>query len=54
MHIAPGKGHTAPKEQSFNVKRNFLSLWSSVASFKSKMTIVSEKFIVLPFSHTKA
>ena len=48
MYIAPGQGH------SFDVNRNFLSLRSSVASCKSKMTIVSEKSIVLPFSQTKA
>ena len=30
-----GRGHTAPRGQSFDVNRNFLSLWSSVASFKS-------------------
>ena len=28
-------GHTAPRGQSFDVNRNFLSLRSSVASFKS-------------------
>ena len=54
MYIAPGQGHTAPRGQSFDVNRNFLSLRSSVASFKSQTTIVSEKSIVLPFSHTKA
>ena len=35
MYIAPGQGHTAPRGQSFDVNRNFLSLQSSVASFKS-------------------
>ena len=54
MYIAPGQGHTVPRGQSFDVNRNFLSLRSSVASFKSQTTIVSEKSIVLPFSHTKA
>ena len=49
-----GRGHTSPRGQSFDVNRNFLSLRSSVASFKSYATIVSEKSIVLPFSHTKA
>ena len=33
----------------FGVNRNFLSLRSSVASFKSQTTRVSEKSIVLPF-----
>ena len=46
MYIAPG--------QSFDVNRSSMSFWSYVASFKSQTTIVSEKFIVLPFSHTKA
>ena len=56
MHVySPGAGgHTAPRGQSFDVNRNFLSLWSSVASVKSQTTIVSEKSIVLHFSHTKA
>ena len=49
-----GRGHTAPRGHSFDVNRNSLSLRSSVASFKSQMTIVSEKSIVFPFSHTKA
>ena len=44
MYIAPGQvggwgggagDYTAPMEQSFDVNRNFLSLRSSVASFKS-------------------
>ena len=38
MHVVyiPGAGgHTAPCGQSFDVNRNFLSLRSSVASFKS-------------------
>ena len=30
-----GRWHTTPREQSFDVNRNFLSLLSSVASFKS-------------------
>ena len=30
-----GRWHTAPRGQSFDVNRNFLSLQSSVASFKS-------------------
>ena len=47
MHIALGQG--APRGQSFDVKRNFLSLPSSVASFKSQTTIVSERSIVLIF-----
>ena len=46
--------HTAPRWQSFDVNRNFLSLRSSVAGFKSWMTIVSEKSIVLPFSPYKS
>ena len=60
INIAPRQGayspqgHTAPRGQSFDVNRNFLSLRSSVVSFKSQTTIVSEKSIVLPFSHTKA
>ena len=40
--------------QRFDINRNLLSLQSSVASFRSQMTIVTEKSIVLPFSHTKA
>ena len=37
IHVySPGaEGHTAPRGQSFDVKRNFLSLQSSVVSFKS-------------------
>ena len=46
--------YIAPKGQSFDINRNFLSLRSSVASFKSWMKIVSEKSIVLPFSHYKS
>ena len=53
MYIARGLGHTAPKGQRFDVNRNVLTLRSSVASFKSQTTIVSEKSIVLPFSHTE-
>ena len=49
-----GRGHAAHRGKNFDVNRNFLSLRSSVASFKSQTTIVSEKSIVLPFSHTKA
>ena len=30
-----GRGHTAPKGQSFDVNRNFLSFRSSVPRFKS-------------------
>ena len=42
-------------DKNFVVNRNFLSLRSSVASFKSQTTIVSEKKnIVIPISHTKA
>ena len=33
MYIAPGQGQTAPREQSFDVNRNVLSLHSFVASF---------------------
>ena len=54
IYIARGRGHTAPRGQSFYVHRNFLSLRSSVAIFKSLTTTVSEKSIVLPFSHKKA
>ena len=43
------RGHTAPRGQSFDVNRNFLSLHSFVASFKSQTTIVFEKSIVLLF-----
>ena len=56
IHVySPGTGeHTAPRGLSFDVNRNVLSLRSSIASFKLQTTIVSEKSIVLPFSHTKA
>ena len=54
MYIAPGQGDTVPRGQSFDVNKNCLSLQSFVANFKSDTTIVSEKTIVLPFSHTKA
>ena len=47
-------GHTASRGQSFYVNRNFFSLRSSIASFKSYTTINSEKSFVLSFSHTKA
>ena len=43
-----------PRGRSFDGNRNFLSLWSFGASYKSLMTIVSEKSIVFPFSLTKA
>ena len=54
MYIGSGRGHTTPRGQSFDVNKNFLSFRSSVASFKPYTTIVSEKSIVLPCSHTKA
>ena len=55
IHVySSSRGQTAPRGQSFDVNRNTLSLRSSVASFKSETTIVSEKSIVLHFSHTKA
>ena len=54
MYIAPGQEVYSPWGQSFDVNRNFLSLRSSVASFKSETTIVSEKSIVLPFSLKKS
>ena len=55
IHVySPGVGAYSPREQSFDVNRNFLSLRSSVASFKTWTTIVSEKSIVLYFSHSKA
>ena len=55
MYIARGSGHTVPRGQRFDVSRNVLSLRSSVARFKLKTTIVSEKkSITLAFSHTKA
>ena len=54
LYIAPGQGQTAPRGQNFDVNRKALSLLSSVASFKSQTTIISDKSIVLPFSHTKA
>ena len=55
MYIARDSGHTAPRGQRFDVNRNVLSLRSSVARFKSKTTIVSEKkSIIIAFSHTKA
>ena len=53
MYIVPGQGQPTPRGQSFDVNKNFLSLKSSVASFKSQTTIVSEKSIVLPFSYTE-
>ena len=41
MYIAPGQGQTAPREQSFDVNRNVLSLHSFVASF-IKMSLKSD------------
>ena len=38
MYIAPGQGQTAPRGQSFDFIRNFLSLHSFVASLK-KMSL---------------
>ena len=38
MYIAPGQGLTTSWGQNFDVKRNILSLWSFVASFK-KMSL---------------
>ena len=56
IHVySPGTGGLQPPgDKKFDVNRNFLSLRSSVASFKLQTTIVSETYIVLPFSHTKA
>ena len=54
IHVySPGAGgiQPPPRRQSFDVDTNFLPIGSSVASFKSLMTIVSEKSIVLPFFH---
>ena len=34
MYIAPGQGHTAPREQNFDVNRKALSFYPFVASFK--------------------
>ena len=34
IHVAPGQGLTTPRGRKFYVKRNILSLWSFVASFK--------------------
>ena len=50
MYIAPGPGQTASRGQIFDVNRNLLSLWSSVASGKSYTTITSEKsmFYLIP------
>ena len=47
-------GIQPPGDNNFDDNRNFLSLRSSVASFKSQTTTVSEKSIVLLFSRTKA
>ena len=47
MYIALGQGQTAPREQSFDVNRNVLSLHSFVASFK-KMSLKSD---FIQFSH---
>ena len=47
MHIVPGQGQTAPREQSFDVNRNVLSLHSFVASLK-KMSLKSD-FILFFF-----
>ena len=41
MYIAPKQGQTAPREQSFDVSRNVLSLHSCVASLK-KMSLKSD------------
>ena len=35
MYIAPVQGLAAPREQSFDVKRNVLAIHSFVASFKT-------------------
>ena len=48
MYIAPGKGQTAPRGQSFDVNRNIC------CQFQIIDDNISEKYIVLPFSHTKA
>ena len=47
MYIALGQGQTAPKEQSFDVNRNVLSLHSFVASFKE----ISLKSDFIQFFH---
>ena len=41
MYIAPGRGQTAPRGQSFDVNRNILSLHSFVASLK-KISLKSD------------
>ena len=46
MYIAPGQGQTGPREQSFNVNRNVLSLHLFVACLK-KMSLKSD-FIQIP------
>ena len=55
MYIAPGQGHTAPRGQSFDVNRNFLSLVSGnhFSVENSVLTIDSEKFQSSPiFSYS--
>ena len=55
IHVySPGAGGIQPPGTSFDVNRHFWSLRSSVASFKSETTIVSEKSIVLPFFPCKS
>ena len=41
MHTAPGQGAYSPQRHRFDVNRNFLTLRSSVASFK-KMSLKSD------------
>ena len=36
VYIAPGRGHTAPRGQNNDGNRNFLPLWSSVASLNHR------------------
>ena len=55
MYIASEQGAYNPQGTSFEVNKNFLSLRSSVASFKSKTTIVSENplFYLFPIQKHK-
>ena len=47
MYIAPGKGQTAYRGQSFDVNRNVLSLHSFVASLKK--SVLKSDFIYFFF-----
>ena len=48
MYIAPGKGQTVPRGQSFDINRNVLSLHSFLQVFNNKNVFESD---IIHFFH---